>query len=93
MLNFIVPDVALVEKSERCFWMPYPSLDDRVWYPQEQASKPHKDVQKESLLIYLFSQIPICETLPVTGSLSWHAFLPICAVAMDTQVKLMFAET
>ncbi|PIK57464.1 putative nucleoporin Nup37 [Apostichopus japonicus] len=38
-------------------------------------------------------QIPICETLPVTGSLSWHAFLPICAVAMDTQVKLMFAET
>lgn len=43
--------------------------------------------------IVFFRQMPICETIPVTGSLSWHAFLPVCAVAMDTKVKVMFAET
>lgn len=49
--------------------------------------------QHEAKIFHLgHHQIPISEALPVTGSLSWHAFLPVCAVAVDTKVKLMFAE-
>ncbi|XP_030844276.1 nucleoporin Nup37 [Strongylocentrotus purpuratus] len=37
-------------------------------------------------------QVPVTESLPVLGGLSWHAFLPICAVGGDRRIHLFPAE-
>lgn len=37
-------------------------------------------------------QVPVSASLPVMGSISWHAFLPACAVGGDRRVHIWVAE-
>ncbi|XP_071494497.1 nucleoporin Nup37-like [Diadema antillarum] len=37
-------------------------------------------------------QVPVSESLPILGGLSWHAFLPVCAIGGDKRVHLYPAE-